>query len=133
MPEGSFINTPGQIATCPKGTYKDGTGLETRCKICGAGITTAAEGATSRNDCKVLVPKYMAIELESGYILRTRLCPQNFYCSGGSAIVAFNAANATTFGTNMSGAVLCPDGLWTQKPGASSPNVCRECSTLITQ
>lgn len=52
VPPGFYLKTPGQAVPCPQGEWKAGTSTAGNCTRYPAGVTTAAEAATSRKECK---------------------------------------------------------------------------------
>jgi len=74
--------------------------------------------------CAVLLPGYSPLNITEGEITATQPCPQKYYCPGGSPNAAFNpAVSVETYGTTV---VPCPNGTFTQAPGASADDQCSE-------
>lgn len=80
MPAGYYLKTVGQVAPCPKGEWKSGTGTAGNCTKCAFGVTTANEASTSVSECTILQKGYYAASMSGGVVTSTKACPQNFYC-----------------------------------------------------
>jgi hypothetical protein len=80
VPPGSYLKSPGQVAPCPKGEYKEGTGPSGNCTKCAFGVTTTAEGSISVDNCTIVVAGYYAAAVTAnGIVTRTSACPQLYY------------------------------------------------------
>lgn len=74
--------------------------------------------------CAVLRPGYYAAAMTGPVITAAVLCPQKYYCAGGAPLGPFDPANPA--GRNVQDLTVrpCPNGQWTQAPGASSLSQC---------
>jgi hypothetical protein len=123
-------DSTGIARPCPRGTYKSttGSGVNGTCTRCAEGVTTPAEGSTSAADCSLVAAGLYAAAMTGPVVTATRRCPQRMWCPGGRPEAAFNAAlaPAVALAANESTIQQCPDGTWTQAPGAASVEQCRE-------
>lgn len=107
VPPGYFVRGPGQIAPCPKGEHKEGFSAVGTCTKCATGVTTLQVGSTSVDACTSLLPSFYAVEKTGDVVTKASKCPQNSYCTGGTA-----------------DKVACADNLMTQGAGAQSVSEC---------
>jgi hypothetical protein len=120
IPPGFYMKAPGVIAPCPMGEWKDGTGPAGNCTKCVFGVTTASEASASAASCAVLLPGYYAAAIAAtGEIRSAGICPQNYWCGGGSAAAVFDPLNPVSESIRA-----CPFGTWTQERGAVSSEQC---------
>ena len=65
---------------------------------------------------------YYAVNLAAtGVVNATAVCPQNFVCEGGIPTAAGLPQDASS-----EAVYPCPDGMWTQEPGAMDKRQCSE-------
>jgi hypothetical protein len=76
VPAGYYLKGPGQIAPCPKGEWKSGTGTNGNCTKCAFGVTTSAEASISIDNCTIVVQGYYAAAVSNGIVTSTLACPQ---------------------------------------------------------
>lgn len=123
MPAGFYLKGPGQVAPCPKGEWKAGTGAGASCTKCAVGVSTKSEASTAETDCVVLLPTYYPKTLSGATINETAKCPQKFYCPGGDGPTdTFTPSAPNANANNLVSA--CADGTWTEATGASAASQC---------
>lgn len=135
VPAGSYLKSPGQVALCPKGEYREsGTTDMTKCIPCAQGVTTTDINSTLATDCKVLEKGYYAETMGTGtQITLARLCPMGYVCAGGTP--SGQAGWVPTPGTVLpptgtagvaaaAGAAICANGRWTRGLGAVDATEC---------
>ena len=123
VPAGYYLKAPGQVAPCPKGEYKAAFGPNGNCTKCAFGVTTAREGSTSVDNCTILMPGYNAGAMNGAIVTRTVICPQGWYCPGGSPSTAFSPAAPVA---DVLTIFKCQGDAWTVDVGAQSADQCRE-------
>jgi hypothetical protein len=75
----------------------------------------------------VLLPGYVALELTAaGAVKRAQLCPQRYWCPGGSPSSAFDPARSEALPATEPTIKLCRDGKWTMGLGAVAVEGCSE-------
>lgn len=75
----------------------------------------------------VLLPGYYAAARTGVEITLARPCPQNYYCPGGTPLGVFNPNNPGSRNVADTTLQSCPDGRWTQQPGATAATDCCKC------
>lgn len=111
VPAGYYLKAPGQVAACPQGEYKSGTGMATSCTKCPDGVTTAGPASTDATACTQLLAGWFATAATGSQVTAAQLCTQDSYCPGDLAQ-----------GTN--GKVTCPNARYTKTFGASNVADC---------
>jgi len=56
IPPGYYLKGPGQVAPCPQGEFKSGTGSDANCGKCAIGVTTLTAASTSVKFCAGMPP-----------------------------------------------------------------------------
>lgn len=79
IPPGSYTPQPPLVSLCPRGQWKAVVGPASTCTACAAGVTTAAEGATSPQNCTLVVPGVYTSAMSGAVVTATRTCPQKHY------------------------------------------------------
>jgi hypothetical protein len=74
----------------------------------------------------VLLPGYCAAAMDGSRVVTAQQCPYKFYCPGGTPQGAFDPASPGARPPTETTVVPCPDGLWTQTPGAVGVDACGE-------
>jgi len=69
------------------------------------------------------MPGYYAGAMNGSIVTQTVICPQGWYCPGGSPSVAFNLSAPVGDNTTI---IKCSLDQWTIDVGAQSPDQCRE-------
>lgn len=69
----------------------------------------------------VLVAGYYAAAMSSGAVTEARPCPQKYFCPGGQPLQQASLPAVNALDTTLQ---LCPNGLWTQAPGATKALDC---------
>jgi hypothetical protein len=132
VPAGYFLKGPGQVAQCPKGEYKEGTGPAGNCTKCAFGVTTTADASISQDNCTQVVAGYYAAAMTGKVITATKPCPQKYYCTGGTPTGVFTPATPNPDATN--GTIFkCPKGTWTQDVASTALEQCSEFHTWRSQ
>jgi hypothetical protein len=72
----------------------------------------------------VLKPGYYATSIVGGVITAAAICPQKYYCPGGSPNGTFSPLNAAALSPSEPTIKLCPQGLWTIDAGSTSISQC---------
>lgn len=103
-PAGSYMDK-GIGKLCPKGTYSTDLNSLPACTACNLGVTTAAEGSTSPNQCILAKPGFYMINTTAA-----ALCPVNTYNDG-------ELASNTT-------CTPCPNEMKTKAEGADGVALC---------
>jgi hypothetical protein len=86
---------------------------------------TAAAAAVLR------IPFYAAAIAADGTITEARVCPQNYLCPGGIPESAFDPQQPAALSASEKTIKRCPNGLWTQDPGAYYVKQCRELTVRL--
>lgn len=124
VPEGYYLQGPGQVAPCPRGEYSNGPYVagSSTCTKCAVGVTTPDVASTSEANCTVLWHSYYAASIENGIIKSATKCPQSFICPGGQPSAVFDPAQPTALaGTTVQ---QCPHGTYTEYVGALTVDSC---------
>jgi hypothetical protein len=79
VPAGYFLKSPGQVAPCPKGEYKSGTGTVANCTRCATGVSTENEGSDGEDKCVLVLPGYYPSEFTTNIVKATKKCPQKYW------------------------------------------------------
>jgi len=126
VPAGYYLKAPGQVAPCPKGEYKELEGLNGNCTKCAFGVTTKFEGSISQQNCTDVVAGRYATAITAPIVTATQICPQKYYCPGGTPYAAITSATdfANINNTLETTIYPCVSGLWTQELGSISSEQC---------
>lgn len=125
IPAGYYLKAPGQVAPCPRGEWKAGEGPSGNCTKCAFGVTTKLEGSTLEQNCTDVVPGRYASAISGVIVQSTQICPQKYYCQGGTPAMVFNPATPGTLNATIEDTIkICPEGTWTQDLGATDPDQC---------
>jgi hypothetical protein len=74
----------------------------------------------------VLVAGYYAGAMEGRVVTAVSICPQKYYCPGGSPVAAFDPSKPAWRAPTETTIFPCPDGLWTEGLGAKVAAQCCE-------
>jgi hypothetical protein len=99
------------------------------CTTAGSDLTLLTPLPPRRVHCvlAVLSPGFYAALTNGSRITAAQTCPQKYYCPGGTPLGPFNPANPAARPPQELTVVPCPDGMWTQQPGATGVSECGEC------
>lgn len=79
----------------------------------------------------VLTPGYYAKSMSGVIVTQVAICPQKYYCPGGTPVSAFDPQQPTWTSPNDDTIKACPGGTWTENVGAKSLAQCSEYLLLL--